>query len=343
MIVNVSAPGKLMVSGEYVVLDGAEALVAAVNARLVAVGSPSPRDGSGGLCAGSPGRPGLPPEALLARQYAEDALGAVPMQLTIDATALRSGELKLGLGSSAAASAAAAGAVLAWHGRDPAEERASILEWALAGHRAVAPEGSGADVAAATLGGVVRFRRDAAEESRSVAWPEGLVVEVVWTGRPARTSDLVRVVRAFERSAPRDYGRAMGALREAADELLRAVLADEPAAVVAAAGASGRAVGALGRGAGADIVTAELAATAALAEAHGGAAKPSGAGGGDVALAFFTDREAAASFRAACPARGLTPLSVRLGEDGVRAELPSAGASSAETPSAETPSAEAKG
>ena len=70
---------------------------------------------------------------------------------------------------------------------DPAAHRRDILGWALDGHRAVAPEGSGADVAAATLGGVVRFRREAARDAAPVDWPEGLAIDVVWTGSPART------------------------------------------------------------------------------------------------------------------------------------------------------------
>lgn len=318
MRVRVSAPGKLMISGEYVVLDGAEALVAAVDARLVATGSRAPIDGSPGPGAGSADRPGLPPEALLARRYAEEELGAVPMELTIDASALRSEGKKIGLGSSAAASAAAAGAVLAWHGHDPAAERRRILGWALAGHRAVAPQGSGADVAAATLGGVVRFVRERAEEASTVAWPPELAVEVVWTGHPARTSDLLAKVRGLADGAPDAYRDATAPLRDAAAALLNAVVEGDAPGAVAAAGAHGEAMGRLGERTGAPIVTEALARVAELARAHGGAAKPSGAGGGDVALAFFADADRASAFRQACPDRDLTPISLRLGADGVR-------------------------
>ncbi len=319
--VRVTAPGKLMISGEYVVLDGAEALVMAVDRRLVVIGSEVAGDRSGAPIAGSPDHGSLPPEALLARQHAEVALGeAERMELTLDASALKSGDDKLGLGSSSAASAAAAGAVLAWHGEDPAAHRRDILRWALAGHRAIAPEGSGADVAAATLGGIVRFTRAEAEEAAEVEWPYGMHVDVIWTGTPARTSELVRRVKALEAGDPAAYRVRMGALREAADALREAVVAGDAGAAVEAADAHGRAMGALGDAAGAPIVTEALARVAAIARDCGGGAKPSGAGGGDVALGFFTRAEDAAAFRAACAEAGLTPLSLSLGAEGVRVE-----------------------
>lgn len=317
-MITLSAPGKLMISGEYVVLDGVEALVAAVDRRLVAVASRTPIDGSPGRGVGSPEGPGLPPEALLARQHAEEALGATDMQLTIDASALRSADRKLGLGSSSAASAAAAGAVVASHGGDVASERRSILEWALRGHRAIAPQGSGADVAAATLGGLVRFERARAEEAQVVEWPEDLRVEVVWTGKPARTSELVAKVRALRERDPAGYRAVATPLRDAAGALLDAVLAGDAARTAEAADAHGAAMGALGEASDAPIVTPLLAEAARLARAHGGGAKPSGAGGGDVALAFFSGDDDAAAFRRACPAAGLDLLSVQLGAEGVR-------------------------
>jgi phosphomevalonate kinase len=310
-----------MISGEYVVLDGLEALVASVDRRLTAVGRPGSApssDGSPGPGAGSPDGAGLPPEALLARQHAEEALGEVPMELTVDASALRRDGRKLGLGSSAAASAAAAGAVVAWHGRDPADERRRILDWALAGHRAVAPQGSGADVAAATLGGVVRFRRAAARDAEVIRWPAELRVEVVWTGEPARTSDLLSKVRGLAERSPEDYRDATAPLREAAEALLGAVVDGDVSSAVRAAGDHGRAMQHLGERTDAEIVTEPLARVAQLAEAHGGAAKPSGAGGGDVALAFFADADDADRFRRACPDAGLTLVSLAMGAEGVR-------------------------
>ena len=322
MILRLSAPGKLMIAGEYVVLDGAESLVAAVGARVIALASPLGSDGSPGSSPVSPGGAGLPPEAVLARSYAEAELGAAPMELTIDTSALRHGDKKLGLGSSAAASAASAAAVLAWHGGDPAAERRRVLGWALAGHRAVAPQGSGADVAASTLGGLVRFRRDAVEEASTIAWPSTLHVVVVWTGEPARTSDLVAKVRALADADRPRYEQATAPLARAAEALLAAMIEGDAHGAVRAAGEHGRAMAGLGHAAGAPIMTPSLARVAALAEAHGGGAKPSGAGGGDVALAFFDDEDRAEAFRGACRAEGLALVPLAIGVAGVRVDAP---------------------
>ncbi len=320
MSVTVSAPGKLMISGEYVVLEGAEALVAAVDARVVVRLSDPRSDGSPPPAPGSPGTASLPPEVVLTRRCAESELGAVPMELTLDTSALRRGDAKLGLGSSAAASAACAAAVAVYHGRNIEQERRRVLGWALAGHRAVAPRGSGADVAASTLGGLVRFRRDAAEQAQPVGWPARLDVAVVWTGTPARTSDLVARVRGLAEGDPARYEAAAAPLREAAGAMLSAMLEGDARAVVQAAAAHGRAMAELGEAAGAPIVTAELARVAELAEASGGGAKPSGAGGGDVAVAFFADAEASARFRDGCRAEGLTLLPLAMAAEGVREE-----------------------
>jgi phosphomevalonate kinase len=318
--VVVSAPGKLMVSGEYVVLDGVPALVSATSARLWAHGSPPRSDGSGEAEARSGDPPGLPPEALLALRYAEAELGPVAMTIALDASALRRGSHKLGLGSSSAASAATAGLALAFHGLDPAEERSRVFDLALRGHRAIAPQGSGADVAAASLGGLVDYRADAPEAATSRPWPSGIATRVVWTGVPARTSELLGPVRSMAEEDPAAYAEATAPLVEAAGALREAVLAGDGAAAGMAARAHGRAMGLLGGRAGARILTPSLARVAALAEAAGGGAKPSGAGGGDVAIAFFDEEERAEEFGRACDQAGLDLLPIRLGGAGVRRE-----------------------
>ena len=324
--VRVSAPGKLLLAGEYAVLTGAPCLVAAVSRRArLELGVPSggPANGSPDGSAGSPEWGPASAEALLARREAEQRLGPTVGDMRIDVSELRQDGRKLGLGSSAAAAAAAAGAVFAWHGRDLSapEVRREVLALAMAGHRAVAPEGSGADVAAATLGGVVRFRREGhAFEATPVAWPETLPVRVVWTGAEARTSDLVALVRALAEADPRSHRMAMDAIAEAAEAMAEASARADAPGLVAAAEAHGRAMADLGQRAGAPIVEARLAAVADLARGAGGAAKPSGAGGGDVALAFFPDDDAARQFEEACSGRSLTLLSLALGSEGVRGE-----------------------
>ncbi len=311
--VAASAPGKMMIAGEYAVLDGAEAVVAAVGRRAYARLEP-----------GAQGE--LPKEALAARAAAERSAGALSagLALSLDVRELRQGDKKLGLGSSAAASAAAAGVVFAARGLDTnaPEVRERLLQVALEGHRAVAPDGSGADVAAAVLGGFVRFRRLGAVgvETHALRWPEGLLLVPVWTRKEVRTSDMLQRVRALEAGDPAGYRARMRALAEQSEQLVSALIAGEIEAALDSVHECGSAMAELGEAAGISIVDDTTARLRALARAHGGAAKPSGAGGGDIVIAAFSNANAADSFRVGCAAAGFEVLSLELGVTGERDE-----------------------
>jgi phosphomevalonate kinase len=323
-----TAPGKMMIAGEYAVLEGAASIVAAAQTRGVVELVEGPTDPSkvaAGLDAPTPRFP----EAAHARREAERRVGVVPGALVVDVEALRRAGQKLGLGSSAATAAAAAGLVHAWHGRnlEDARVRREVFEDAYAGHKAVSPQGSGADVAAAVLGGVVRFQRthvSALEGERDGArtddlkWPTGLVLRVAWTGQAASTTELVAKVKALETSAPTKYRDAMDALGREAERFVMA-FSRGAAEVVAAAARYHDAMETLGKAAGAPIVEARLSRVAELAARAGGHAKPSGAGGGDVALAFFAREAAAKRFEELCAGAGIEILPIELGGPGVRA------------------------
>lgn len=306
--VGASAPGKALLCGEYAVLDGAPAVVAAVGRRAIARWSDGPE--------------AMSPEVAATLERARALLGDVPGSLTIDATELRRDDVKLGLGSSAAGAAASAAAVFASHGEDLRDEsvRSRVFECALAGHEAVAPSGSGVDVVASTFGGFRRFGRDPEIRSRALSIPDGLHVRLVWTGHAARTSDLVAKVRRLEGTHPKLFGATMGTLARLAEEFADAFERGSTSDVVELAGKYGAAMGNLGNAASAPIVEERLAHAARLAKVHGGAAKPCGAGGGDVAIAFFADAQAANAFELACGTEGLHPIDVSFGEAGVQAQ-----------------------
>jgi len=321
----ISAPGKMMVVGEYAVLRGAQAVVAAVDRRAFVGWS------------GETGQISLPPEVVAARREAEARLGTLPGGLAFDPAALRSSDKKLGLGSSAAGAAAAAGAVYHAHGHDLTRQatREAVLACAFAGHAAVAPRGSGADVAASVLGGYVSFKRsfgapqpqpgsvwgpNAPFEAASVAWPAALLTRVVWTRQEARTSDFLDRVEALASRDPATHELRMQELADLSAHFVERLQAGDASAIPALASAYGEAMGKLGEAAGIGIMTDTLKRTQELADRAGGGAKPSGAGGGDVALAFFADAESAERFVTSCSASGLEVLSMALGAEGVRSE-----------------------
>lgn len=304
--VGASAPGKALLCGEYAVLQGAPAIVAAVDRRVTVDWSDEPQS--------------APPEVEATLALARARRGNVPGSLAVDATTLRLDDIKLGLGSSAAAAVAAAGAIFATHGddlRDPSVAH-QVFECALEGHRTVAPQGSGVDVAASAFGGFRWFRRDAnATETRPLEKPSDLVIELVWTGQAARTSDLVAKVYGLGERAPAELEARIGELASVAEQFSSAFERGASADVVAAGAAYGAAMSALGQSAGAPIVEERLDLVARVARRFGGSAKPCGAGGGDVAVAFFLDAESANAFKLACREEGLHPIGVSWGAPGV--------------------------
>lgn len=307
--VGASAPGKALLCGEYAVLEGAPAVVAAVDRRVTARWTDDVQR--------------MPPEveATLARAYARSKV--VPGSLELDASALQHDHVKLGLGSSAAAAVAAAGAVFATHGDDLRDPRvtARVFECALEGHRAVAPEGSGVDVAASTFGGFLHFNCGGSSvDARPLDVPSDLSIRLVWTGHAARTSELLARVHQLRRDAPDTYRTHMERLSGLASGFAEAFDAGRAIDVVGAAAQYAGAMGALGDASGAPIVEARLGLAIELASRFSGSAKPCGAGGGDVAVAFFVNPAAADAFKLACRDEGLHPIDVSWGAAGVRAD-----------------------
>jgi phosphomevalonate kinase len=288
------APGKVVLSGAYAVLDGAPAIVAAVDRYAVADSSRPPNFVSDEVRA---------------------ALGerAAPH---IDASALRHGERKLGLGSSAAILVASLAALELE--RDPDLEHLDlvgrVIEPSLLAHASAQAGGSGIDVAASAYGGVILARRVATGlEVSSFGLPPGLEITVFALGSSASTPGLIARVRALESADPARYERLMGAQSEAAERAAHALeIADGPG-LLRALGDQGLALRELGRAAGAPIVTPEIEQLREYAAAVGAAALPAGAGGGDIAL--WVTREGARALPP--PIAGLEPLALSLGAPGV--------------------------
>lgn len=330
--ITASAPGKVLLAGEYAVLAGAEAVVMAINrravARLVAPGTTEARG-----AAGSPFLQAVA-QAVAAHAGADSPAARAAAALAVDSSALRDvGGIKLGLGSSAAATVAACACALAHgQGADGKPATAEIHRLAHVAHGAAqsaqGARGSGADIAASVYGGIlgVRMQPEAMPEPMIVRplVPDldrsGVHLVFVWTGAPASTPILVARVHAWREAQPGAYERAMTALADAAQALIAALRPSGQAAeVVAAIAAGADAAGGLGRAAGVDIETEAHRALARRAAEHGGASKPTGAGGGDIALAAFATATAAAAFRTETVARGMKLLALRVDPDGALA------------------------
>jgi phosphomevalonate kinase len=173
MTVVASAPGKIVLSGEYAVLSGAPAVCVAVQVRARATVTASP---DGKCHVSTPGFSGQDSHAVI------DAVcgGIRPASvIELDTTAFSVEGAKLGIGSSAAVTVALTAAL---EGSTDVSAKAMHAHAALQGG-----SGSGIDVAAAIHGGLIRYEMS----SRSVVrldWPDGLAMRVLWSGVPASTA-----------------------------------------------------------------------------------------------------------------------------------------------------------
>lgn len=261
---TVLAPGKLVLLGEYAVLDGAGAIVAAVDRGVGCEVRPS--------------------ETLHIETPGDDRFVRAALQGTTghyrffdwNPVALSS---KAGFGGSAAATVAAVAAC------------GAPLQHAVEVHHRVQGGGSGVDVFASIHGDVRRFPDGAPTPCPPMV--------AVWSGQSALTGPrVVRYLGWAGREAFVAQSRAW--VRHFVDEPV-ATLADAAEGLLAMA-----------QQAGLDYDTPALAEIRRLAREAGGAAKASGAGGGDIAVGLFPDPERQAWFEHQCQRAGLVPIPVRV-------------------------------
>lgn len=219
---------------------------------------------------------------------------------------------KFGLGSSAAVTVATIRALDEFYRLDLS--RTQILKLAILSTVDVNPSASGGDVAASVFGGWLRYSspdrlhvRDVRRRAGVLAalrdpWqgleldrlapPTSLRLLVGWTGKPASTARLVDELQSRKWAETAHYTDFLAESRIAVDALSRSLDDDRPEQVLAAIHAARRTLVALGSDAGMDIETDALRALCDIVDGVGGAAKSSGAGGGDCGIALL-DRSTA--------------------------------------------------
>jgi phosphomevalonate kinase len=294
------APGKILLSGAYAVLDGAPAVVLAISRGAVADTSKKADHVSDELGHALSGTSVAPPHVSVA--------------------ALFEGEKKLGLGASAAGLVSALGALAAEEGKDLSqiEVRLSLFERARAAHAAAQSGGSGVDVAASVYGGLLAYSITPTRANvEALHFPEGLVVEAYFSGASASTQSMrarVDALKETDRVRHQELMRPLTLASVAAKAALARGAVDD---FIASIHDTVRALDDLGRAADAPIVLPAFKEIAAIAEAEGAAFTGSGAGGGDIAVYIGkTPPSRAVKERAA--ARGLTAFSFERDTLGLR-------------------------
>lgn len=257
----VSCPGKLVLIGEYGVLEGGRALVGATSARASGARVETLDLGS--------------PVVRKVRACALAAGGQYRGGVDIDTRAFRHGRSKLGIGSSAATAVCTSALVL---GRCDDEAQACALE----GHRAASGgRGSGIDILACHRGGVIACERQPGAVVELSTRLPGYQLSVWFLGVASSTSDLIGRCKA----AP-SWDSWIAIFRDLGEQGIAAWEDGNSPSFLTAVAKFSAAMAGMGQDAGVDLLTPAGAELIDAISALGGAAKPSGAGGGDVALAW---------------------------------------------------------
>ncbi len=302
MPITASAPGKVVLSGEYAVLDGAPAVCMAVDRRARVTVEDNDEDHH---VVTAPGYAEVTGRFKSVNGVLEWLAGGEDFKLVEDLWRTASintdrnysfvlntedfvdedSGAKIGIGSSAALMTALTAALC-----DVTEIHEEANSIAYAAHRAFQQGmGSGVDIACCSLGGLIEYRMGKGA-GRQVAWPDGLVFGLLWSGIPASTSDkLKHLIKSDPRpsraalayasrrmSSAWGDGNAQKILNEYRDyiQVLREFSDDHELGIF-------------------DAGHAEMVAAA---EAANLVYKPCGAGGGDIGIVLASDAESIAAF-----------------------------------------------
>ncbi|MFE2728352.1 phosphomevalonate kinase [Kitasatospora sp. NPDC059327] len=270
---------------------------------------------------------------MVGRMQAERGLRLPPLEVAVSSR-LHDNGTKFGLGSSGAVTVATVAAVTSFCRLElPLGTRFRLAMLATAG---LDVQASGGDLAASTWGGWIAYqapdraavlelaRRRGVEHALRAPWPgfevrrlpppAGLRLEVGWTGAPASTATLV--AGPDGRRSWRG-GAAHRRFVETSAACVRASIAalesGDQQGLLGQIRRARQALARLDNEVGLGVFTAGLTALCDAAEAVGGAAKPSGAGGGDCGIALLDARAAPdiAALRRRWAAAGVRPLPIR--------------------------------
>ena len=331
MKIQVQAPGKLILLGEYAVLEGADALVMSVN-RFARVTIEEIRPAGQFILSGN-----LFAEPLIFTIDDRGALGpfdkaqsAIASRLSFSTTAIErtcrqiakmipinrafkidldtrafhdaDKNMKLGLGSSAALTVAVIDGLVRFFGMVKAliPTRNDLFRLAQDIHEEVqGKQGSGIDIAASAIGGILKYNMAAytgSDATGMTAFPDHLAqlkVLTVWSGESASTATFLSRLAIFKSNHKSQYTKLIRHMTALSEEGCRTYLSGNFPAFMEVVDAYGRTMESLGQQADIPVFSGSHQTIAAFIRKAGGVYKPSGAGGGDLGVAFFktdTDR-----------------------------------------------------
>jgi len=325
--IQVTAPGKLILIGEYAVLEGAPALVMSVNrhARVGFIPSEGPD-----FTLQSPtfqmtdihfqisieGKIVFTTktdsenvkklnffiktiEYLLQREKFNGKLSPLEIILDTQEFYLPEQNQKLGLGSSAALTVALVQGLLVQLNANDIRITDPLKLFRLAEdihYTAQGKKGSGIDIAASCFGGIIHFQKQPTQDLpsfkfSSVDLPENLIILPVWTGISASTTELVSKVNEFQKNDSHRYHKIMQNLTDLSYLACQKFSNKETQSYLDCCYEYYQLLKELGKISQANIISDIHQELRTIADVSGAFYKPSGAGGGDIGLVLTDSQE----------------------------------------------------
>jgi len=276
-----------MLSGEYAVLYGAKAMMMPVPRFLEIAETDRPHEGCLSPVTEMAIRLHIP-------EIAEYEAAHGILQFELDTRSFYNKDVqgktaKLGLGCSAAESVAVISIRYLKAGRSPAHHKEEILKYALAAHKAAQHGlGSGADVAVCTYNEPVRYSLSEQEYSLEFVKVKqsemALQLNLAWTGQPADTRSMVARFQSWYRNGGRRAKDLAYRLIKTSDALASSWFNSSKNELFQLLDEFNDAIARCARAAGIPYFLPIHEEIGEWAERHGGRAKPTGAGGGDMIL-----------------------------------------------------------
>jgi len=251
-----------------------------------------------------------------------------------------------GFGASAASVAAVVAGVLKFYGKEITEnkDRERIYKLsAVAHYSAQGKVGSGFDVAASSLGGVMVYKRfdpdwlkEQIDKNRSlkeivgIEWPgfyycplqvpEDARLLIGWTGESSSTAEMVKQMYRWKEKNKKEYDRIIEGINKVVIQFISSLQKNEKANIIKFLQENEVYLRELGRKSGVDIETDSLAKLSSIANGKGAAGKLSGAGGGDCGIAIAFDEETAREVIKEWERNNILFINTSIALEGVRAE-----------------------
>ncbi|MCF7802901.1 MAG: hypothetical protein K9N46_07465 [Candidatus Marinimicrobia bacterium] len=314
MMVTCHTPGKMILLGEYAVLDGAPALVTAVD-KYAKVSIQEAENGHWSVSAPTlhisrvgfstdAGRisfeAGIDSEHRIQLQFFKKAVetsfadleGTLPpanIRLDTDDFYANDGR-KYGFGGSAALTVALVSALAVYSGAKPLPSENSLFSRAYRSHsEAQGKFGSGIDIATSIYGGIIEYTRaEPANKTAPISMdlPENFYILPVWTGKSASTSRILKRLENYRVERAKDYRRIFKNLNAISRDGCRAFHHQDIQRFFTDVDKFYHSMERLGELIDIPVVSAEHKAIYHLVRDTGGYYKPSGAGNGDIGIAF---------------------------------------------------------